>query len=450
MNIPLDNLYHWIRGLANEPVSIYTFSPHGSKNITDLNFHSTVDHSSVFPEVVCHDQEPLNFDQYQSVNAVELWAHVKRSRPNQIDVTNALKELAPRYQDLNFFAMLRVLNHKSIFDRYILLHSEQNSKDVEQFSAAAEPVYYWSHAVIARDWYRFAETDVRLTQPSANKKTFLVYCRAWTGTREYRLKFLELLIDYHLIPHCNTSILHQDQGQDLAQYQCNDSRFQPANIKKLMSMPQNYQPATSSADYSAQDIVNSDISIVLETVAADTKVHLTEKTLRPIACGHPFMLVAGPRALEYLRSYGFKTFSEYIDESYDCEPDIIKRMSMIAKEMARIQNLPLIEKNQLLQNLQNIAEYNKRHFFSNSFSTQIKTELIDNLNQAIAKVKNTQGRQYFATRKAIKKYHGRNTTDPIDRLRRVEVAKILRQLRQDPLTNIKTLVDQHPPDFFNY
>jgi hypothetical protein len=277
-----------------------------------------------------------------------------------------------------------------------------------------------------------------------------VYCRAWTGTREYRLKFLELLIDNNLIPHCNTSILHQDHGLDLTQYQCSDLNLQPVDIKQLVNISNNHQPATSSADYSAQDIINSDISVVLETVAADTKIHLTEKTLRPIACGHPFMLVAGPRALEYLRSYGFKTFSDYIDESYDCEPNIIKRMSMIAKEMARIQALPLIEKNQMLEKLQNIADYNKHHFFSNSFSTQVKTELIDNLNQAVAKIKNTQGRQYFATRKTIKIYHGRNTTDPIDQLRRIEVAKILRRLRQDPSTSIKLLVDQYPPNFFNF
>lgn len=453
MNIPLDNLYHWIRGLANEPVSIYTFSPHGSKNITDLNFHSRVDTSSVFPEVVCHDQEPLNFEQHQSVNAVELWAHVKPSRPGQIDSTDVMKDLSPYYQDLNFFAMLRVLKHKSIFDRYILLHSEKNSRDVEKFSAVAEPVYYWSHAVIARDWYRFAESDVRLKQTSTNKKTFLVYCRAWTGTREYRLKFLELLIDNNLISACNTSILHQDQSQDLSMYQCSDPRLQPVDIKRLMNIPNNHQSATSSADYCAHDIVDADISVVLETVAADTKIHLTEKTLRPIACGHPFMLVAGPGALEYLRSYGFKTFGDCIDESYDSEPDIIKRMSMIAKEMARIQALPLIQKNQILEKLQNIANYNKHHFFGNGFSTQVKTELINNLNQAIDKVKRTQGRHYSMARKAIKKYHGKNTKnliDPIDRLRRIEVAKILRRLRQDPSTSIKMLVDQYAPGFFSF
>jgi hypothetical protein len=44
---------------------------------------------------------------------------------------------------------------------------------------------------------------------------------------------------------------------------------------------------------------------------------LTEKALRPIACGQPFILAATPGSLQYLRSYGFKTFSGYIDETYD-------------------------------------------------------------------------------------------------------------------------------------
>jgi hypothetical protein len=47
---------------------------------------------------------------------------------------------------------------------------------------------------------------------------------------------------------------------------------------------------------------------VAETVF-DTRIHLTEKTLRPIACGHPFILAAGPGSLKYLQTYGFRTFS---------------------------------------------------------------------------------------------------------------------------------------------
>jgi len=60
-------------------------------------------------------------------------------------------------------------------------------------------------------------------------------------------------------------------------------------------------------------------SIVFESSSAhDTETFLTEKLLKPIYRGHPFILVCGTRnALAILRSFGFKTFHGMIDEKYD-------------------------------------------------------------------------------------------------------------------------------------
>jgi hypothetical protein len=43
----------------------------------------------------------------------------------------------------------------------------------------------------------------------------------------------------------------------------------------------------------------------------------TEKTWRPIAARMPLILMSVPGALKELRNLGFKTFGDYIDESYD-------------------------------------------------------------------------------------------------------------------------------------
>jgi hypothetical protein len=455
MNIPLDNLYHWVRGLSHEPVSIYTFRPHGSKNITDLHFSEIQDSNIVTPEIICHDQEPLNYHQHQDVNIFELWRQYTKNSEflNNENTLKALIALAPHYRHLNLYAMPRLIKEISIFDRYILLHSEKNSLDVEKFSQTAETVYYWCHGIIARDWYRFAEHDPRLKRSLKKQKTFLVYCRAWTGTREYRLKFLDLLADKSLLDHCQTSILKQDQQFDLGSYVCADPNFQPVNLESLNQIAHNTQPAAASADYCADDFVSTDISIVLETVAADTKIHLTEKTLRPIACGHPFMLAAGPGALEYLKSYGFKTFAPWIDESYDQEQDIVKRMEKIAKEMERINNLSSLQYNNTIKQLKKIAHYNKKHFFSSKFFNQIQSELIENLNRSIGIVKSTKGQHYLAHQKLTRKYRSnRNGSLPKDTQRQLKeylIGKLLRRLRQDPTTSLKQIIDQYPDGFFN-
>jgi hypothetical protein len=59
------------------------------------------------------------------------------------------------------------------------------------------PVYVFWHALISRDWYRHWRLNINATPSinrSLNTKRFLLYARAWTGTREYRLKFIEEVI----------------------------------------------------------------------------------------------------------------------------------------------------------------------------------------------------------------------------------------------------------------
>jgi hypothetical protein len=62
---------------------------------------------------------------------------------------------------------------------------------------------------------------------------------------------------------------------------------------------------------------NSLVSIVTETNFSELEVALTEKSFKPFKEKHPFVLVAGAGALEYLQSLGFKTFNEFWPEVYD-------------------------------------------------------------------------------------------------------------------------------------
>lgn len=74
---------------------------------------------------------------------------------------------------------------------------------------------------------------------------------------------------------------------------------------------------------------NSLVSIVTETNFAEHEVTLTEKSFKPFKEKHPFILVAGPGALEFLRNLGFKTFSEFWPEDYDQDGGPIDRMHRI-------------------------------------------------------------------------------------------------------------------------
>ena len=427
MNIPLDNLYHWIQGLAQHPVILYVFRPHGSKDIFDMGIlgpQPNLD-SALAPVIVCHDQEPLDFAVHQFDHDLD---RVDRLLDRRNFMAGEDKEsMMSLYQNLLLFPKYKPnwLNIGISFnDWVILLHSEQNSTDVDQFAKNGFiPVYYWSHAVISRDWFRFAINDIRLDARNVNK-TFLVYCRDWMPRREYRLKFLDLLVDSDMTNDCIVSTQHTNsQGVHLRDYKIHDQRF-AVNTQKLLCIPNNTSSSTASADYDVKDITTTAVSVVLETVVDGDKIHLTEKILRPIACAHPFLLLAGPGALAYLRSYGFQTFAEFWDESYDQETDTIKRIEMIIDVMKQIQMLP---KSQWLK-INNIAEQNKQHFFSEDFIQQVKSELESNLTRAVDFYLENRGDTYWAWRKFVRRS---KLLDPLHQEMKSEISKnSIRELRR--------------------
>lgn len=74
---------------------------------------------------------------------------------------------------------------------------------------------------------------------------------------------------------------------------------------------------------------NSLVSIVTETNFNLPEVTLTEKSFKPAKEKHPFILVGSKGALKSMRELGYKTFSEFWDESYDEIGDPRIRMKAI-------------------------------------------------------------------------------------------------------------------------
>jgi hypothetical protein len=58
-------------------------------------------------------------------------------------------------------------------------------------------------------------------------------------------------------------------------------------------------------------------SVVVETSMNSNRPFLTEKTTRPLAIKHPFIILGDTGTLALLRSSGFETFENIFDESYD-------------------------------------------------------------------------------------------------------------------------------------
>jgi hypothetical protein len=239
--------------------------------------------------------------------------------------------------------------------------------------------------MIARDWYRFSCHDPRLKYNWQHAFDFNIYARAWSGTREYRLKFLELLIDQDLVDQARISFGEFDNAQH---YQTHAFANPALQISTDLSYIKTMEISSCrSAEYDVHHYAMCTWDVVLETLFDDQRLHLTEKILRPIACGKPFILAATHGSLEYLKSYGFRTFHGIIDESYDKITDPLQRLYAITSLMSDISSLSSREKTSMIRAMEPVVKHNSRHFFSDQFADMIKQELMHNLRLSIQSIK---------------------------------------------------------------
>lgn len=86
---------------------------------------------------------------------------------------------------------------------------------------------------------------------------------------------------------------------------------------------------------------NSFLSVVTESHFSDEGgLFITEKTIRPMAVGHPFMSLGQPNILKKLNEFGFKTEFEGLDTSYDSLHDNAERFIRFHKSLIDWIRLP--------------------------------------------------------------------------------------------------------------
>jgi hypothetical protein len=342
----VDNFYEFFTshyGWEKMKMSPYTFRVHGSKNLFDL--HPLVE-KKLFTELpdmefeinnslMLHDQEPfLRFDSIYTYRNV--FRDIKKD-PLFLDLTD---------QEL-FLQKWRSCSWP------IFCHSEKNSKDIDWIEQIGLiPCYYFWHALIARDWFRHWKHHGNIHAKSSWKQRFLLYIRDCSGTRMYRSQVKNMLYDIN--EHIDTDWNHD------------------RNIT-----------ADFSAKISVEDAQNTSIHIVAETVFSDSKIHVTEKTFKPMVMKQPFIVLAGPGTLQYLKNYGFRTFDCVWDETYDLEQDHDTRLIKIINIIKDLSNKSDKEFKEIIDKCWDIVDYNHKYFYSDIFEDVLLNELHTNMRTCI-------------------------------------------------------------------
>ena len=312
--------------------------------------------------ILFHDQEPIHLDIHQPL----FDAAVVRNRD---------------------------LNHGQGPAVSALVTSELNSEYVSTVCSRYGwlSYYYFFHGWASLDWYRGYNRTFLIAAPDNRiiRKSFVNPNRIVGGHRQHRLLLMYNLLKRNIVNSwtsfpltCPYEQLHvADIAGPLAVHY--------PDIEHVLSsagFPWNFPGETDHPMHSCwlslfDQCAESAAFVVTETVFSGQRHHLTEKTFKPICLQMPFVLVSTAGSLEYLRSYGFKTFSSVWDESYDSETDDLRRIEKIADLLQWIDSLSVREKQQLYTACIPIVQHNFQHFYGGQFESILWAELSGMLTQ---------------------------------------------------------------------
>jgi len=237
--------------------------------------------------------------------------------------------------------------------------------------------FFWIHEHLFNKRRKLDLYEPKL-QTTIKKYNFLMPMRTKKLHRTMILEALDEHLPQALYSYCDNGIFLPD----------------PANETNKLGFDRNFNPDWYDDSY---------FSVVTETSASVTKdelpassrfkkykgmeschledgsIMITEKTFKPIAFEHPFIIFGHAHTLQRLRNLGFETFPHIFNERYDEQESITKRLADI-KECIEEFNTghymnPLTKE---------ILEHNRAHFYDTALlEKMINEEIVEPLREFV-------------------------------------------------------------------
>ena len=228
---------------------------------------------------------------------------------------------------------------------------------------------------LAMRWHRGDFDTYTLPAPKVKSKKFLCFNKVH---RWHRLQFFDKILENKLLDRFYYSL---GSDGDII----NDVKKHPISLAHInenidilpltLNITQERRNPVNIKQDDLKYFEDSYVSVVTETIFnyvrdQHTSIFFSEKIYKPIVLKHPFILLGRTHSLKVLREHGYKTFSPFIDESYD---DIVEdhlRMDAVVRELQRLDNFSENDWLKFQENITEILEHNARVLWSkNRFSS---------------------------------------------------------------------------------
>lgn len=339
----------------------------------------------IFPELISNELVHIGYGGLEQVSEHFLYADEEQlvneiteqyNNGKRIFVYECLREGLVLPALIKF---LNITNKLNLSDAsFIWLTGDPNGKavieDIMFKRMSKKPFQVWGSYYFEYLAHKTFPIYSKEYMPGHKEKTFLCYNNV---LRPSRIEFLEHMLKHDLVKDSYYSFIGGSRGTTTIDELLirTDAKLYPNihNSKDIL-------PLTLSDDWSGDLEItdypfyeNSYFSVVTETlyyphhavasqnyighVPAFIGLFLTEKTYKPIAMKHPFILLAPQHSLRMLRERGYKTFSPYIDESYDEIENDNLRLQAVVEEVKRLSASDLVE---FTYQVKDIVEHNEK------------------------------------------------------------------------------------------
>jgi hypothetical protein len=224
-------------------------------------------------------------------------------------------------------------------------------------------------------WYyhdAIAYKAPRLTRADSKKKIFVSPGKTYNGTRKYRSQLVSKIKNYSDLGYVG----NRDDDPNLFLY--TQAEF-PEAFTDIDQLENKTRPQWDNWGYSPPHVEyykNTFISIYGETIEYGNTVMITEKTWDPLIKGHFVLPFSGCNFIQRLCDVGIQ-LPEFIDYSYDREPDADRRWQLYSAEIDRLLAMDLDTWRQHWNDNLDLLLANQRYFHTRDYDRVDLAKLLE-------------------------------------------------------------------------
>jgi hypothetical protein len=264
------------------------------------------------------------------------------------------------------YAELKIINKiikKTNIDNYKIFHCEKNT-EFENLNYADLFLYHWIN-LYKIDHKGFSNKFEYSLSCFNNRKDIHrhIISSLLFDKKDVFLTINDFLSDHQIFK--NNFINFEDFDDNLRKkivlgteyLKNNKKKFTDPGNKKCIPISFNVQ----NNFFVTNVIKNSFVNVVTETTFTSNSLYISEKTLKPMMCLRPFVMLGPPGTINQLKELGFITFEKWWDESYDTVCNHSSRLQKVYYILEDILSKSKTEKEKILIEMKDILEHNFLH-----------------------------------------------------------------------------------------